>query len=64
MLKRRAYISQLAFYSDAPVFLIHNVFKNIAEVVSREVNESFGKPLPYHPNIARPLAKNDPLVLA
>lgn len=47
MLKRRAYISQLAFYSDAPLFLIHPVFRKIGEIVSGEVNDNFGKSLPY-----------------
>jgi len=47
MLKRRAYISQISFYSDAPLFLIHPVFSKIADVVSKEVNENFGQSLPY-----------------
>jgi hypothetical protein len=49
MLKRRAYVSQVAFYSDAPLFLIHPVFNRIAETVSKEVNDNFGKALPYQP---------------
>lgn len=49
MLARRAYISQLAFYSDASIFLIDPVFGKIANIVSHEVNANFGKSLPYHP---------------
>jgi hypothetical protein len=49
MLKRRAYISQLAFYSDAPLFLIHPIFGKISERVSKEVNTNFGKSLVYEP---------------
>jgi hypothetical protein len=47
MLKRRAYVSQLAFYSDAPVFLLHPVFQKISSMVTKEVAENFGKPLQY-----------------
>ncbi|MGA1998843.1 MAG: hypothetical protein ABSG52_02530 [Terriglobales bacterium] len=49
MLKRRAYISQLAFYSDAPLFQVHPVFYKIADIVAKEVNTNFGKVLPYQP---------------
>lgn len=51
MLKRRAFISQIVFYSEAPLFLIHPIFKKIADTVSKEVNENFGKLLPYEPSI-------------
>lgn len=49
MFKRRAYISQLSFYSDAPLFLIHPVFNKISERVSKEVNTNFDKSLVYEP---------------
>jgi hypothetical protein len=49
MIKRKAYISQLAFYSDAPIMLIHPVFIRAAAIVSKEVEQNFGKSLPYHP---------------
>jgi len=39
--------SHIAFYSDALLFLIHLVFTKIADVVSREVNDNFGKLIPY-----------------
>src|ERR1019366_5461869 len=51
MFKRRAYISQLSFYSDVPLFLIHPVFGRISERVSREVNTNFDKLLAYEPAV-------------
>jgi hypothetical protein len=51
MIKRRAYVSSLAFYSDEPMFMIDPIFTEIAQIVTREVHDHFGKPLPYEPTV-------------
>lgn len=51
MLNRRAFVSQIAFYSDELLFLIHPIFTKIAETISKEVEQNFGKALPYQPSV-------------
>ncbi len=49
-LKRRAYISQLYFYSDAPLLKLQAAFAAVAKICSEQVAENFGQHLSYFPS--------------
>jgi hypothetical protein len=49
MMRRKAYISQLTFYSDAPILELHPVLQKLCTAVSHQVRENFGQSLQYQP---------------
>jgi len=51
MLKRKAYVSQLIFHSDAPIFAaLSSSLSRLAENVTRAVEKSYGEKLNYEPS--------------
>ncbi len=49
MIKRKAYVSQILFYSDAPLLSVNPVFNVIGELVSKEVSENLKLPYVFQP---------------
>jgi hypothetical protein len=49
MVKRRAYVSTITFFSDAPMLKLNSVFEEIGAVVNSEVEINFGRKLEYYP---------------
>ena len=50
MLKRRAYISNITFHSDAPLLDFHPTFAKVCNIMTKEVTENFGQNLKYMPS--------------
>jgi len=49
MVKRCAYVSNLTFYSDAPILCVNPVLDEIGKVATLEVEKNFGRRLEYQP---------------
>jgi hypothetical protein len=49
MVKRCAYVSNVTFYSDAPLLTVNPIFDEIGTLVTSEVEKNFGKRLDYEP---------------
>jgi len=47
MIKRKAYLSQLSFYSDFDLNMVNEAVKSVSEILTKRVNEIFGMPLAY-----------------
>ena len=50
MVKRKAYVSQFAFYSEAPLLQTNQVFNQLASKVSSIVSENLKSPYPFEPS--------------
>ncbi len=49
ILKRRAFVSQVTFYSEAPILMMNPVLDRISARVTKEVAANLGLPLKYEP---------------
>lgn len=62
MLKKKAYISQITFHSDAPILMLNSVLGKIAAICSKEVTANFGQPLQY--DVGGMTIQFDPLTIS
>jgi hypothetical protein len=51
MIKRRVYLNQVAFYSEAPLLHLNPLMDKIARKVSETTSEDFGRELEYVPTV-------------